>query len=123
MKLYTNLSAFNRRFADVLLPSFPAGVHAFQSNDGTLLFRGQIQLPDDPAHIGTHVAVSLDKDVCAALSEASPVDREEMTEILIISLGGQVQAQYDPSKVGPFALDVVGTLNILRGRSISQVSK
>lgn len=123
MKLYTNLSEFNRCFADALLPSFPAGVQALQSDDGTLLFRGPIPHPDDPTHVGTHVAVSLGKEVGAALSEASPADREEMAEILISSLGSQVQAQYDPTKIGPFALDVVGTMNILRGRSISQVSK
>ena len=118
MKLYANLSEFNRRFADALLPSFPASVQALQSDDGTLLFRGPIPIPDDPMHVGTHVAVSLDKDVWAALKEASPVDREEMIEILISSLGSQVQMQYAPGKFGPFALDFVGTVTILRGRSI-----
>lgn len=122
MKLYANLNEFNRRFADALLPSFPAAVQALQSDDGTLLFRGPIPLPDDPMHVGTHVAVSLNKDVWTALSQASPADSEEMTEILISSLGSQVQMQYDPSKFGPFALDVVGTMNILRGRSVSQSS-
>jgi hypothetical protein len=120
MKLYANLSEFNRRFADALLPVFPAGVQALQSEDGTLLFRGPIPTADDPNHVGTHVAVSLDSDVKAALSEALPADREEMTEILISSLGTQVQMQYDPSKFSPFALDVVGKINILRGRNISQ---
>lgn len=120
MKLFANLSEFNRRFADALLPTFPAGVQAFQSEDDTLLFRGPIPLPDDPTHVGTHVAVSLDSDVKAALGEASPADRKEMTEILISSLGTQVQMQYDSTKFGPFALDVVGKMNILIGRNISR---
>jgi hypothetical protein len=115
MKLYANLSEFNRRFADALLSAFPADVQALQSDDGTLLFRGPIPLADDQTHIGTHVAVSLDKEVRAALSDASPADREEMIEILISNLGTQVRFQYDPSKIGPFALDVVGKMNILRG--------
>lgn len=115
MKLYANLSDFNRRFADALLPAFPANVQALQSDDGTLLFRGPIPRADDQTHLGTHVAVSLDTEVRAALSEASPVDREEMVDILISNLGTQVQFQYDPNKVGSSVLDIVGKMNILRG--------
>ena len=115
MKLYTNLSDFNRRFADALLPTFSDGVQALLSDDGTLLFRGPIPFADDQTHIGTHVAVSLDNEVMVALSEASPADREEMTAILISNLGTQVRCKYNPSKVGTFALDVVGEMNIIRG--------
>lgn len=115
MNLSSNLSKLNRRFADALLPAFPANVQALQSDDGTLLFRGPIPRADDQTHIGTHVAVSLDKEVSTALSEASPADHEEMIEILISNLGTQVRCQYDPSKIGPYALDIVGRLNILRG--------
>ena len=118
MKLYANLSEFNLRFANAVLPTFSADIQAFQSEDGTLLFRGPIPRLDDPTHVGTHVAVSLDKDVKAILSEAAPEKRELMMEILISSLGTQVEMQYDPRKIGPFALDVVGTMNIIRGRDI-----
>ncbi len=115
MKLYTNFSEFNRRITDALIPTFPANVEALESDDGKLLFRGPIPLADYPTHIGTHVAVSLDKEVRVALSEALPADREEMMEILISNLGTQVRSKYDPSKIGPFALDVIGNMNILRG--------
>ncbi len=115
MKLNSNLSDFNRRFADALLPAFPANVQALQSDDGTLLFRGPIPLAEDQTKIGTHVAVSLDKQVAATLGLATPSDREEMTEILINNLGGQVRYQYNPHKIGSYALDVVGTMSILRG--------
>ena len=115
MNLSANLSDFNRRFADALLPVFPGNVQALQSDDGTLLFRGPIPRAEDQAHIGTHVAVSLDKDIWTALSEASPADREGMIDILISNLGTQVRVQYDSSKIGPYALDVVGKLYIFRG--------
>lgn len=113
MQLNENLSDFNRRFADELLPSFPANVKALQSEDGTLLFRGPIPLADDPNHIGTHVAVSLDTEVKAALAQASPAEREEITQNLINNLGTQVRFQYDPNKIGLFALDVVGNMAIV----------
>ena len=115
MKLYTNLSDFNRRFADALLPAFPANVQALQSDDGTLLFRGPIPLAVNQTQIGTHVAISLDKEVMAALSEASPSDREEMMEILISNLGTQTRCKYNPNKIGHYALDIVGKVDILRG--------
>ena len=114
MKLHSNLSDFNRRFADALLPTFPAGVKAFRSDDGTLLFRGLIPLQDDPQHVGTHVAVSLDKEVIAELEGTSLTDRDEKIKILISSLGTKVQMQYDPNKFGPDAIDVVGHIDILR---------
>jgi hypothetical protein len=112
---HSNLSEFNRLFADALLPAFPANVQAIQSEDGTLLFCGSIPLADDQTHVGTHVGVSLDKEVQAALGEAEPADREEMIKILINNLGTQVRCQYDSSKIGLHALDIVGKMNILRG--------
>lgn len=115
MKFDANLNEFNRRFAEALLPTFPGNTKAVQSDDGTLLFRGPIPLANDQSHIGTHVAVSLDKEVSAALNAAVPTDREEMTEILINNLGSQVRTQYNPAKIGVIALDVVGTMRILGG--------
>ena len=115
MKLVGELSEFNRRMAEELLMTFPPNVKPVQSEDGTLLFRGPIPLLDDPKHVGTHVAVSLDSEVCAALDAASKVDREEMIANLIASLGTQVKEQYAPNKIGLDALDVVGTMRMLRG--------
>lgn len=115
MQLNENLSEFNRRFADALLPSFPANVRALQSEDGTLLFRGPIPVADNPMHIGCHVSVSLDEEVKVALNQASPVDREEMIQNLLNNLGTQVRFQYDPTKIGRVALDVVGNMGIIRG--------
>ena len=115
MKFSANLSEFNRRMAEAVLQTFATDVRPVQSDDGTLLFRGPIRPGDDPTQLGTHVAVSLDKDVTVALDAASPEEREEMTEILINNLGTQVQSRYNASKLGPYELDIVGTMQILRG--------
>ena len=72
MKFTTDLTEFNRRMAEALKPTFHAVIKPVQSEDGTLLFRGPVPIADDPNHVGTHVAVSLDKDVLAALEAASP---------------------------------------------------
>ena len=72
MKFATDLTEFNRRMAEALKPSFHAAVTPVQSEGGTLLFRGPVPIADDPNHVGTHVAVSLDKDVHVALEAASP---------------------------------------------------
>ena len=115
MQLTKNLGDFNRRMAEKLRGTFAPTVEPFESEDGTLLFRGPIQGHRDPNHVGTHVAVSLDKDVRAAMERASPQEREEMIQIFLSNLGTQVKAQYDPKNIGQYALDVVGTMRILRG--------
>ena len=115
MNLTTELSEFNRRMAQALAGTFDPSVKPMQSEDGTLLFRGPIPTRDDPSHIGTHVAVSLEKEVKAALDASAPDEREEMTENLVCSLSTQVQAQYNSGKIGAHALDVVGTIRIVRG--------
>lgn len=114
MTFNTELTEFNRRMAEALKTTFYPAIKPVQSEDGTLLFRGPIPIADDPNHVGTHVAVSLDKDVLVALEAASPSEREEMTENLISNLGTQVRVQYNSNKVGPDALDVVGTMGIVR---------
>ena len=115
MHLTKNLGEFNRRMVEKLWGPFAANVEPFESEDGTLLFRGLIEGHKDPRHIGTHVAVSLEKDVHVALDNASPEKREEMTQIYLSNLGTQVKVQYNPKKIGPYALDVVGTMRILQG--------
>lgn len=118
MKFDKNLSDFNRLFAAEWMGVFPKGVDAFQSEDGTLLFRGPIAIPDYPTHIGTHVAVSLDQDVEKKLSEASPADLQTLTEILICSLGSSLQAQFDPNKNRQYALEIIGTMNLICADSL-----
>lgn len=114
MKFTENLNEFNRRFADEWLRVFPSEVEAVEADDGMLCFRGPT--PMNSTHIGTHVAVTLDKEVKAALRNASTLDRETMTNILIDSLGTSLHVQYDPNKIGQFALDIVGDMSILEGR-------
>ena len=114
MKFSADLSKFNRRMAEALRQLFAADVHPVQSEDGTLSFRGPDSSGNDPTPVGTHVKISLDKEVIAALGVASPAEREEMTNILIDNLGTQVKTQYN-HKLGEYALHVVGTVTILRG--------
>ena len=114
MRLDPVLSAFNQRFADELLSVFPKGVEVVQS-DGMLLFRGPIQLANGDTHVGTHVAVTLEMEVHLALDAATPSEREEMTQVLIDNLGGKIRAMYSPTKIGQFALDIVGTMRSIRG--------
>lgn len=115
MNLHTELSEFNRCLANALLPEFGPDIRAMQSGEGVLYFRGPIPVPEDPNHVGSHVAVSLAPDVRAALDQASSTERAEMTENLIESLGGQIRAQYNPNKHGEFALDFVGTMGMVTG--------
>ncbi len=115
MNLTNNLSDFNRRMADELRGTFAATVKPFQSEDGGLLFRGPIEGSEDPHPIRTHVAVSLEKDVHAAIEAASHEQREEMMDIFLSNLGTRVKRQYNPKKIGQYALDVVGTMRTLRG--------
>ena len=115
MQLSKKLGDFNRRMSDELRGTFSSEVESFESHDGALLFRGPIQGHKDPQHIGTHVAVSLEEDVRAAMEEALPAEREEMIQIFLNSLGSQVIIKYDPKNIGPYALDVVGTMRTLRG--------
>jgi len=114
MKFDPTLSEFNQRFADELLSAFPNGVEAVQS-DGMLLFRGPIQLANGETHVGTHVAVTLEKDVHWALSIATPSEREEITRALIDNLGGQIRVMYNSGKISQYALDIVGTMRSVRG--------
>ena len=116
MKLTENLSDFNRRMAGELRATFASSVRPFQSEDGVLLFRGPISGHRDPNHIGTHVAVSLEKDVVHALNSAEPQQREEIIQNLLSNLGTQVKCQYNPNNVGPYALDVIGTMRIVNGQ-------
>jgi hypothetical protein len=115
VKLYTALSPFNSRLAEVLIPTFPAGAHAAEDGDGTLLMRVPTPSPTHPDHIGSHVAVSLEKSVREALETASVPDRELMMQTLVDSLASQIQIQYNPNAVGQFAMDFVGTMNTLEG--------
>lgn len=112
MKLYTELTPFNRQLADALLPSFPSDVQAMQSDDGTLLFRGAIRSAEKPDHVGTHVAVSLDNEVQLTLKRATVAKRQELEEILIINLGSRIRTEYNPANIGHFAFDFVATTKI-----------
>lgn len=114
MEYEKNLNEFNREFADAILSVFPSGVSALQSGDGTLLFRGPILFSGNQTFIGTHVTLSLDKEIKAVLSVASHSERQLMTEILINNLGDQIRAQYSPSQIGRVSLNIVGTMSILR---------
>jgi len=115
VKLTENLGEFNRRMADELRATFAQAVKPFQSEDGTLLFRGPISGHKDPNHVGTHVAVSLDKDVVDSLNRAEPNQREEMIQDLLSNLGTQIKCQYNPNNIGHDALQVIGTMRIVKG--------
>ncbi|WP_157214684.1 hypothetical protein [Polaromonas sp. CF318] len=106
---------FNRRMADELRTTFAADIEPFELIDGTLVFRGLIEGHRDPHHVGTHVAVSLEKDVRDAMERAPTAERAEMVQIYLDSLGTQVKAQYDPKAIGLDALEVVGTMRTLQG--------
>jgi hypothetical protein len=114
MKLTENLSEFNRRMADELQSTFAPSIRPYQTEDGALVFRGPIA-GRDPQHVGTHASISLEKDVLAALNDAAPSQRGEMTKNLLANLGTQVRAQYDPNNIGQVALEVKGTVAILKG--------
>jgi hypothetical protein len=116
MTLHANLNEFNQRFADALLPSFPAGIVPMEDAYGMLCFRGVVPNSGDPKHVGTHVTVTLEADVVAALDSASPAEREDITQHLIESLGAALRIQYNPAKIGPYALDIVGTMESVRAR-------
>lgn len=115
MKLTDKLSEFNRRMADEVRSAFASSVRPYQTEDGGLVFRGPIAGHKDPDHVGTHVSVSLAKDVVAALNDAEPSRREEMIQDLLANLGTQVKMQYDPNNVGPYALQVTGTMRTMTG--------
>lgn len=113
MKLNKNLNEFNQRLADDLLPSFPDGIKAVQSEDETLLFRGVCPNSDDPNHVGSHVAVDLTQEVKEAIKNSSPANNEEMIEDLISNLGTQVRATYNKDHIGRYALSITGGMEIL----------
>lgn len=115
MKLTQELSEFNRRMAAELRGTFAVNVVPYQTEDGDLVFRGPIEGHRDAKHVGTHVSVGLDKDVRIALEKAEPVAREEMIENLLANLGTQVKAQYDPRRIGEYALQVQGTMRTVTG--------
>ena len=111
MNIHQNLSELNRRLAESLASSFETNVVPYESgDDGSLLFRGPITNDSDPKYIGTHVAVSIEPDVYAALEAALEVDRKELIERLVDNLGTQVKVKYHPGRVGQFAVKVVGTM-------------
>jgi hypothetical protein len=115
MKLTENLSDFNRRMADELRSTFASSVKPYETEDRILVFRGPIAGNSDPDHVGTHVSISLDEPVVAALGGAESSRREEMIQNLISSLSTQVKVRYDPNNVGPDALSVTGTMQIVNG--------
>lgn len=115
MKLSKNLSEFNIRMAEELQDTFAPTVQPFETEDGTLVFRGPIDGHADPTHVGTHVAVSLDDEVRAAMQSATPEEREEMIQVFLSNLGTQVKFRYHPQKIGAYAMDIVGTMKTLRG--------
>lgn len=115
MKLSENLNDFNRSMAEELRGTFASNVKPFETEEGYLVFRGPIEGHSDPNHIGTHVAVSLTAEVQRALAAASHAEREEMTKIFLSNLGTRVKCEYHPRQIGPCALDIVGTMNTLRG--------
>ena len=117
MNLSKNLNDFNRRMVEELRGTFAANVTPFQTEDEMLVLRGPIEGHEDPKHIGTHVAVSLDQDVRHAMELASIAQREEMTQTLLSNLGTQVKYQYHPQKIGLYALDVIGTMKTINGLS------
>lgn len=115
MKLSKNLSEFNLRMVAELQDTFTSTVEPFETEDGTLVFRGPIDGHADPSHVGTHVAVSLDDEVHAAIQSATPEEREEIIQVFQSNLGTQVKCLYHPKKIGTYALDIVGTMKTLRG--------
>ena len=117
MNLSKTLNDFNRRMVEELRGTFAANVTPFQTEDEMLVFRGPIEGNKDQNHIGTHVAVSLDKEVRHTMEIASIAQREEMTQTLLTNLGTQVKCQYHPQKIGQSALDVIGTMKTINGLS------
>lgn len=115
MTLNQKLNEFNQRFAAELLPSFPKGIVAMEDDSGMLCFRGVIPNSGDSKH-GTHVTVTLEDDVVAALALASPAEREDITQHLIDNLGASIRIQYHPDKIGKYALGIVGTMASVTGR-------
>lgn len=115
MKLSENLNAFNRRMAEELRSTFASSVNPYETEHGYLVFRGPIEGHADPNHIGTHVAVSLTAEVQRAFAAASHAEREELTKVFLSNLGTRVKCEYHPRQIGPYALDVVGTMEVLTG--------
>lgn len=115
LKLSKNLSEFNLRMATELRGTFTPTVQPFETEDGTLVFRGPIDGHTDPSHVGTHVAVSLDDEVHAAIQSTTPEEREEIIQVFLSNLGTQVKCLYHPQKIGKDALDIVGTMKTIRG--------
>lgn len=115
MNLSEKLSDFNCRMVEEVNGTFARNVVPYQMDDGTLLFRGPIQGDVDPKYTGTHVAVSLEAAVHAALVDATLGECEEITQALLANLGTQVKLQYHPTTIGPYALAVVGTMRTVIG--------
>lgn len=115
MKLTQELNEFNRRMSVELSGTFTNNVVPFQTEDGTLVFRGPIEGHRDPKHVGTHVSVGLDEEVRVVLDRAEAAQREEMIEKLLANLGTQVKAQYHSRSIGEYALEVQGTMRTVVG--------
>lgn len=115
MNLSEDLSDFNRRMAEELRGTFAANVRPYETEEGYLVFRGPIEGHSDPSHIGTHVAISLNAEVQRALAIASAAEREEMTRLFLSNIGTRAKCEYHPRRIGPYALDVVGTMRTLTG--------
>jgi hypothetical protein len=116
MTLTTDLNEFNKRFADAMRSFFLPEIEPMEDAYGMLCFRGPIPVPNNAAHVGTHVAVTLEREVVEALANATPELREEITLHLIDSLSWKIKIQYDPAKIGPYALDIVGTMASVAAR-------
>lgn len=113
MNLTQELSEFNRRMVGELQGTFAPSVSPFQTEYGTLVFRGPIEGHKDPKHVGTHVSVELDSEVHDALASAEPDAKEEMMEALMANLGTQVRTQYNPRRIGEYALRVRGSIRTI----------
>ena len=111
MRLDPKLTAFNRRFAMAVRDVFSDDVAAEQNVNGNLCFCGPH--PRDGT-ICTQVVIHLNDDVQAALSFATPLQRETLIRNLIENLAGQLRARYDPNVLGQSAFRVVGTMETLR---------
>lgn len=113
MFLSTVLSDFNYELATALVSTFSDVVKPYQTKFGELVFRGPIPLPNDPNHIGTHVMISLENDVLAALDMEEPTRRKILESNLIGMLVSNVQIQYDPNNIGTYALEIKGSIEML----------
>lgn len=94
-----------------LLPIFPKGTKTEVSSIDTLIFKGP--LPSQKK-VGAHVALSLEADLVSHILEEALDDRQqEHLVTLQENLATQIHSQYNPNRVGCFALRISGTKTIL----------